>query len=99
MDREMTVRPLPWEDWKTKPPYRAWDGCLEMRSAATPFGSYRLLRRSLRPYGRFEDLGKWFVERPGASTLGPFNDDVSASLAARADFAERARALFVEEAA
>jgi hypothetical protein len=85
---------LVWGDWNPRPPYRAWDRCLELRRAETPFGPYLLLRRHA-PYrgDRTVLIGKWFVERPAAAPLGPFDDDVQAARAARADYAERAAAL------
>ena len=85
---------LSWGDWSPRPPFRSWDRCLELRRAETPFGPYLLLRRH-SPYRgeRIVLVGKWFVERPAAAPLGPFDDDLQAARAAGADYAERAAAL------
>lgn len=85
---------LIWGDWNPRPPYRAWDRCLELRRAETPFGPYLLLRRH-SPYknDRTVLIGKLFVARPAAAPLGPFDDDVQAARAAQADFAQRAGTL------
>lgn len=89
-----TMPRLTWGDWNQRPPFRAWDRCLEMRRAETPFGPYLLLRRHT-PYknDRTILIGKWFVARPAAAQLGPFDDDVQAARAAQADYAERAGSL------
>lgn len=85
---------LTWGDWNPRPPFRSWDRCLELRRAETPFGAYLLLRRHAPyPRGRTVLIGKWFVERPAAPPLGPFDDDVQAARAAEADYAGRAAAL------
>jgi len=52
----------------------------------------------LRRHSPYQDerivlVGKWFVQRPAAAPLGPFDDDVQASRAAQADYAERARSI------
>lgn len=93
-----TMPRLAWGDWNPRPPYRAWDRCLELRRAETPFGAYLLLRRS-GMFRRESPLltGKWFVERPAAPPLGPFDDDVQAARAAQADFTKRASELRVRE--
>lgn len=85
---------LLWGDWDPRPPFRSWDRCLELRRAETPFGPYLLLRRHA-PYrdDRTVLVGKWFVSRPAAGPIGPFDDDVQAARAAGADYAERACAL------
>ncbi|MCA9774138.1 MAG: hypothetical protein KC466_17080 [Myxococcales bacterium] len=85
---------LLWGDWDPRPPFRSWDRCLELRRAETPFGPYLLLRRQA-PYrdDRTVLIGKWFVQRPAAAPLGPFDDDLQAARAAQADYAERAAAL------
>lgn len=85
---------LLWGDWNPRPPFRSWDRCLELRRAETPFGPYLLLRRQA-PYrdDRTVLIGKWFVQRPAAAPLGPFDDDLQAARAAQADYAERAAAL------
>lgn len=85
---------LIWGDWNPRPPFRSWDRCLELRRAETPFGPYLLLRRhSPYPHDRTVLIGKWFVQRPAAAPLGPFDDDVKAARAAQADFTERAGTL------
>ena len=85
---------LSWGDWNERPPYRSWDRCLELRQAQTPFGPYLLLRRhSPYPHDRTVLIGKWFVSRPAAAPLGPFDDDVQAARAAQADYAGRAGTL------
>lgn len=85
---------LSWGDWNPRPPFRSWDRCLELRCAETPFGPYLLLRRH-SPYRdeRIVLVGKWFVQRPAAAPLGPFDDDLQAARAAQADYTERATAL------
>jgi hypothetical protein len=85
---------LLWGDWNHHPPFRSWDRCVELRRAETPFGPYLLLRRH-SPYrdDRTVLVGKWFVQRPAAPPLGPFDDDVLAARAAGADYAQRACAL------
>lgn len=91
---------LVWEDWNNRPPYRSWDRCLELRRAETPFGAYLLLRRHAPYQGdRTVLVGKWFVERPAAAPLGPFDDDVQAARAAQADYAARSAALQVPDPA
>lgn len=91
---------LSWGDWNPRPPFRAWDRCLELRRAETPFGAYLLLRRHAPYRGERTILvGKWFVERPAAAPLGPFDDDVQAARAARADYAERSAPLQVSDPA
>jgi hypothetical protein len=91
---------LAWEDWNNRPPYRSWDRCLELRRAETPFGAYLLLRRHAPYQGdRTVLVGKWFVERPAAAPLGPFDDDVQAARAAQADYAARSAALQVPDPA
>lgn len=89
---DMTPR-LSWGDWNPRPPFRAWDRCLGLRRAETPFGPYLLLRRHSPYQDRTALIGKWFVQRPAAASLGPFDDDVQAARAAAADYAERAAAL------
>jgi hypothetical protein len=85
---------LVWGDWNPRPPFRSWDRCLELRQSETPFGPYLLLRRqSPYPDDRTVLIGKWFVSRPAAAPLGPFDDDVQAARAAQADYSERAGAL------
>jgi len=86
-----TTPQLSWGDWNaTRPPFRSWDRCLELRRAETPFGAYLLLRRYAPSRGAGTELdGKWFVERPAAGPLGPFDDDLQAARAAQADFAKR----------
>lgn len=85
---------LLWGDWNPRPSFRSWDRCLELRRAETPFGPYLLLRRHA-PYrdDRTVLVGKWFVQRPAAAPLGPFDDDLQAARAAQADYTERAAAL------
>jgi len=85
---------LSWGDWNPRPAFRSWDRCLELRRAETPFGPYLLLRRqSPYPHDRTVLIGKWFVQRPAATPIGPFDDDVQAARAAQADYTERAAAL------
>jgi hypothetical protein len=85
---------LIWGEWNLRAPFRSWDRCLEMRKAETPFGPYLLLRRhSPYPNDRTVLIGKWFVSRPAAAPLGPFDDDVQAARAAQADYVERAGSL------
>jgi hypothetical protein len=85
---------LSWGDWNPLPPFRSWDRCLELRRAETPFGPYLLLRRHAPSWDdRTVLVGKWFVQRPAAAPLGPFDDDVQAARATGADYAERAAAL------
>lgn len=85
---------LLWGGWNPRAPYRAWDRCLELRRAETPFGPYLLLRRhSSYKEDRTVLVGKWFVERPAAAPLGPFDDDLQAARAAGADYAARVAAL------
>jgi hypothetical protein len=85
---------LLWGDWNARPPFRSWDRCLELRRAETPFGPYVLLRRQTPYQGdRTVLIGKWFVQRPAAAPLGPFDDDLQAARAAQADYSERAAAL------
>ena len=85
---------LLWGDWNARAPFRSCDRCLELRRAETPFGPYLLLRRH-SPYRdeRIVLVGKWFVQRPAETPLGPFDDDLQAARAAQADYAERTAAL------
>lgn len=83
---------LVWRDWNTPQTLRSWDMCLEMRKTLpTPFGPYKLLRKWAWPEAkrRPSDEGKWYVERPGAMKLGPFDDDVAATRAAEQDWRDR----------
>lgn len=85
---------LAWGPWNDTPPYRSWDGTLEMRRAPTSFGDYLLLRRHGFGAGcRHIHVGKWFVGRPGAGLLGPFGDDVTAARAAQQDVERRTQSL------
>lgn len=86
----VVVITLPWGDWIRNPAYRSWDGNLELRRARTAFGDYLLLRRHGGwPGCRTTNVGKWYVARPGADHLGPFNDDVAAARAAQDDLEAR----------
>lgn len=87
---------LRWKDWNEVICYRSWDRNQDMRSSEpTPFGEYKLLRRyAWGPRSRTVNVGKWYVERPGARQLGPFDDDVQAKRSAEADWRERVLAAF-----
>lgn len=96
-----TTPQLSWGDWNaTRPPFRSWDRCLELRRSETPFGPYLLLRRYAPSWGGGTELdGKWFVDRPAAAPLGPFDDDVQAARAAQEDYAHRSASLHVSDPA
>lgn len=96
-----TTPQLSWGDWNaTRPPFRSWDRCLELRRSETPFGPYLLLRRYAPSWGGGTEFdGKWFVERPAAAPLGPFDDDVQAARAAQEDYAHRSASLHVSDPA
>jgi hypothetical protein len=93
--RTGAVPRLVWGDWNPRAPYRSRDRYLELRQSETPFDPYLLLRRhSPYPHDRTVLIGKWFVGRPAASPLGPFDDDVQAARAAQAEgYAERAASI------
>ena len=86
----MNIAPLVWKDWNKVQSYRSWDQNLDMRETEpTPFGEYKLLRRYKWAGSKVENEGKWFVQRPGARPLGPFDTDVDAKRAADVDWNER----------